>query len=64
MRPDASDTSRRPADLGFDHVGVGHSNTWICDYCKRTSGIFAGRKKTRRGWACAGCIRSAAKGSQ
>ena len=45
MRPDASDTSRRPADLGFDHVGVGHANSWRCDHCQRLSGIFTGRKE-------------------
>lgn len=57
MRPHGSDSSRRPADTGFDHVGVGHANSWSCDHCGRKSGIFTGRKKTRRGWACAGCVR-------
>jgi hypothetical protein len=56
----SSDDSKRQGSAGFTHAGIGALMTFKCDDCRqiRTTG---GRKKTRIGWRCVGCVRAKAE---
>jgi hypothetical protein len=52
------DDSKRQGSSGFVQAGVGHACGYQCDYCRRRTTNVTGRKRTRLGWMCAGCVKA------
>jgi hypothetical protein len=56
----SSDDSKRQGSRGFAHAGIGMTLTFKCSDCNLPRST-AGRKKTRIGWRCVGCVRAKAE---
>lgn len=50
------DDSKRQGSRGFIPAGIGHQCLFRCSDCNQARST-AGRKRTRIGWRCAGCVR-------
>ena len=53
----SSDDSKRQGSTGFTMPGIGLYVQFRCDTC-RVNRPTLGRKRTRTGWMCVGCVKA------